>query len=1048
MTPSPSACTGITFSDVLRRHALARPSAIAFVDPRRRCTFAELEDRVNRLANALSARGVGGGDRVAVLGHNSLDVVESWLGALRLGAIVVPVNFRMVADELAYLLADSGSVAVVADVGLAPLVELARADAPSVRTVLTIGGDLDEALNAAGSTDVDVDVGDEAPAFIMYTSGTTGFPKGAVLTHRNLYLHAFSSMATLGHRADDGCWMAVAPLFHTAGASGMLPTFLTGGTVVIPPSGGFDAAATLDLIAGEQVTSCFMTPAQWQQVCALPDLGSWDLSRLRRVWWGAAPASTSLLRSMIDAFPHAEIVAAFGQTECSPITCLLRGEDSVRKIGSVGRPMLNVEVRIVDDDMNDVTVGEVGEIVYLGPLVMKEYWNKDSDTAEAFRGGWFHSGDLVRRDDEGYIYVVDRKKDMIISGGENIYCAEVENVLSAHPKVAEAAIIGVPDAVWGESPMAIVVPRDPADPPAEADIESHCRRHLAAYKRPHHVVIVDALPRNAGGKVLKNRLREQHILRSYAAGPTDTPLLEETIGQNFERAASTYGDLEALVDVGGCRRWTYAELNAEVDRVARALLAAGIERGDRVGIWAPNCPEWTMLQFATAKIGAVLVTINPAYRTHELAYVLRQSGTRLLVSATAFKTSDYEAMVAEVRPEAPDLREVVFLGTDDWNRFRDSADLTLVDALRSRMATLEPTDPINIQYTSGTTGFPKGATLSHRNILNNGFFVTDLIKLGPGDRLCIPVPFYHCFGMVMGNLGATTHGATMVIPAAGFDAGATLAAIEKERCTGVYGVPTMFIAMLGDPTLGDRDLSSLRTGIMAGATCPMELMKRCVDVLNMSEVAIAYGMTETSPVSCQTLIDDDLDRRTATVGRAHPHVEVKIVDPESGDIVKRGEPGEFCTRGYSVMLGYWRDDDRTREAIDDDGWMHTGDLAVMRDDGYCMIIGRIKDMVIRGGENVYPREIEEFLHTHPDVQDAQVIGVPDATYGEEICAWIKMRAGSTPLDADSVRTFASQKLAHYKIPRYVRIVDEFPMTVTGKVRKVEMRTETVRLLGL
>ncbi len=477
-------------------------------------------------------------------------------------------------------------------------------------------------------------------------------------------------------------------------------------------------------------------------------------------------------------------------------------------------------------------------------------------------------------------------------------------------------------------------------------------------------------------------------------------------------------------------------------------MASDIERGDRVGIWAPNCPEWTILQYATAKIGAILVAINPAYRTHELAYVLRQSGTRMLVSATSFKTSDYRGMVDEVRSETPEC-----------DRGRIPGDCGLGPLAGSRRSSArgrpappdgEPAARRSDQYPIhfGHNGIPKGATLSHRNILNNGFFVTELINLGPGERLCIPVPFYHCFGMVMGNLGCTSHGATMVIPAAGFDPAATLEAIEKERCTALYGVPTMFIAMLGHPDLGDRDLSSLRTGIMAGATCPMELMKRCVDELNMSEVAIAYGMTETSPVSCQTLIDDDLDRRTATVGRAHPHVEIRIVDPDSGQVVKRGEPGEFCTRGYSVMLGYWNDDDRTDEAVDADGWMHTGDLAVMRDDGYCMVIGRIKDMAIRGGENVYPREVEEFLHTHPDIDDVQVIGVPDEKYGEEICAWIRMRPGRAPLDADAVRAFASGKLAHYKIPRYVHVVDEFPMTVTGKVRKVDMRTETVRLLGL
>ena len=536
-------------------------------------------------------------------------------------------------------------------------------------------------------------------------------------------------------------------------------------------------------------------------------------------------------------------------------------------------------------------------------------------------------------------------------------------------------------------------------------------------------------------------------MTSYAAGSAEIALLEETIGHNLSRTASTYPDVEALVDVPSGRRWTYAELDSEVDLVARALIASDIRQGDRVGIWAPNCAEWTILQYATAKVGALLVTINPAYRTHELAYVLRHSGVRLLVAATDFKSSDYRSMVAEVRTELPDLDDVVFLGCD-WDALRRRADDVSPEELHNRMDALTPSDPINIQYTSGTTGSPKGAVLSHRNILNNGYFVTDLINIGPGDRMCIPVPFYHCFGMVMGNLGCTTHGATMVIPAAGFDPAATLAAVETERCTALYGVPTMFIAVLGHPDLAERDVSSLRTGIMAGSPCPVEVMKRCVDELNMSEVAIAYGMTETSPVSCQTLLDDDLERRTATVGRAHPHVEIKIVDPETGALVDRGQPGEFCTRGYSVMLGYWSDDERTRDAVDADGWLRTGDLAVMREDGYCQIVGRIKDMVIRGGENVYPREVEEFLHTHPDIDDVQVIGVPDPRYGEEICAWITMRSGAAPLDAAAVQAFSSGKLAYYKIPRYVHVVDEFPMTVTGKVRKVDMRDETVRLLGL
>jgi fatty-acyl-CoA synthase len=535
---------------------------------------------------------------------------------------------------------------------------------------------------------------------------------------------------------------------------------------------------------------------------------------------------------------------------------------------------------------------------------------------------------------------------------------------------------------------------------------------------------------------------------STAAGETSQALIEQTIGDNFEETVGRFGDREALVEVATGRRWTYAELNRDVDALARGLIGAGIQKGDRVGIWAPNCAEWTLTQYATAKVGAILVNVNPAYRTHELAYALNHSGLRMLVSATEFKTSDYRAMVAEVRDEAPALEQVVFLGTSDWDDLLAQGTGLCGDAVADRMATLDNHDPINIQYTSGTTGYPKGATLSHRNILNNGFFVTETINFTHEDRLAIPVPFYHCFGMVMGNLGSTTHGACMVIPAPGFDPVVTLKAVQDERCTGVYGVPTMFIAMQNVPDFGSYELSSLRTGIMAGSPCPVEVMKRCVNDMHMAEVSIAYGMTETSPVSTQTRVDDDLDRRTSTIGRVHPHVEVKIVDPISAETLPRGEPGEFCTRGYSVMLGYWDEPEKTAEAIDADGWMHSGDLATMREDGYYNIVGRIKDMVIRGGENIYPREIEEFLYTHPDIEDVQVIGVPDERYGEELCAWVKMRVGATPLDADAVREFSQGRLAHYKIPRYVMVVDEFPMTVTGKVRKVQMREETAAKLGL
>jgi len=535
---------------------------------------------------------------------------------------------------------------------------------------------------------------------------------------------------------------------------------------------------------------------------------------------------------------------------------------------------------------------------------------------------------------------------------------------------------------------------------------------------------------------------------SYAHGASSVALLGQTIGENLEASASRYPDGEALVDVPTGRRWTYSELLAWSDNIARGLLAHGIASGDRVGIWSPNCPEWVAIQYATARIGAILVNINPAYRSSELEYVLRQSGVRTLVSATKLKSSDYQAMVEEVIPRVGSVKDVVFIGQESWDQVETAGHSITDDELRRVMARVSFDDPINIQYTSGTTGFPKGATLSHHNILNNAFFVTELLGYDERDRVCLPVPFYHCFGMVMGNLGCTSHGSTIVIPAPLFDPEATLRAVEAERCTSLYGVPTMFIAELGVAGFDQYDLSSLRTGIMAGSSCPIEVMKRVMTEMNMEGVAIAYGMTETSPVSTQTRVDDDVELRTETVGTVMPHVEIKVIEPETGLVVPAGTPGEVCTRGYSVMLGYWNEPDKTAEAIDAGRWMHTGDLGVMRADGYLNIVGRIKDMVIRGGENIYPREIEEFLFTHPDIEEVAVIGVPDERYGEEIMAWVRSRPGAAPLDAEAVRIFCEGRIAHNKIPRYVRTAESFPMTVTGKIRKVEMREISSRELGL
>ncbi|GAB3545174.1 AMP-binding protein [Noviherbaspirillum agri] len=546
------------------------------------------------------------------------------------------------------------------------------------------------------------------------------------------------------------------------------------------------------------------------------------------------------------------------------------------------------------------------------------------------------------------------------------------------------------------------------------------------------------------------------LVTSYDRGSCETPLIEQTIGDFFDAMVNRFPDNEALVSCHQQIRYTYRELQRESNRLASALLGLGLQKGDRVGIWSHNNAQWLLTQIATAKAGIVLVNINPAYRIAELEYALNKVGCKSLISMTTFKTSDYLDMIRAVAPEiatstpgqlqakrVPALKTVIQLGDDNVPGMMRFADLMATgnpdDARLTQIgATLKATDPINIQFTSGTTGFPKGATLTHRNVLNNGFFIGEAMRLTDKDRLCIPVPLYHCFGMVLGNLACLTHGATIVYPNDAFDPLLVLQAVQQERCTGLHGVPTMFIAELDHPRFKEFDLSTLRTGIMAGSPCPIEVMKRVVADMHMSEVTIAYGMTETSPVSCQSTTDTPLEKRVSTVGKTQPHLEVKIVNPDTGETVPVGASGELCTRGYSVMHGYWEDPQKTAEAIDADGWMHTGDLAVMDAEGYVNISGRIKDMVIRGGENIYPREIEEFLYRHPAVQDVQVVGVPDRKYGEELCAWIIRRPGEK-LDAEGVREFCKGQIAHYKVPRYIRFVDAFPMTITGKVQKFKMR---------
>ena len=537
---------------------------------------------------------------------------------------------------------------------------------------------------------------------------------------------------------------------------------------------------------------------------------------------------------------------------------------------------------------------------------------------------------------------------------------------------------------------------------------------------------------------------------SWVEGADAPPLLEITIGQALDHAVNDWGDAEALVSVAQSVRWSWRELGDKADAMAAGLLALGLEPGDRLGVWSPNCAEWALTQFAAAKVGLILTTINPAHRATELEYTLKKAGVKAIVAAHRYKSSDYLEMVEAV--SAPSLEHRIQIGGETrpgWLKFDEIAHLAAKVCqrrVRDIGARLDCADAINIQFTSGTTGLPKGACLSHRNILNNGWFVGRSQRLEHHDRICVPVPLYHCFGMVLGNLASVTCGATMVYPGEGFDAEATLKAVEQERCTALYGVPTMFIAELARPDFDHFDLSSLRTGVMAGSPCPIEVMKQVVDRMHMAEVTIAYGMTETSPVSFQSDVDDPLERRVSTIGRVQPHIEVKVVDPD-GRITPRGVAGEFCTRGYSVMLGYWDEPQRTAEALDDDGWMHTGDLGTIDEVGYGNVVGRIKDMVIRGGENIYPREIEEFLYTHPKIADVHVVGVPDTRMGEELCAWIRLARGEDA-DEEEIRAFCLGQIAHYKIPRYVRFVDEFPLTVSGKVQKFLIRERMIEELGL
>ncbi|MBX2803748.1 MAG: AMP-binding protein [Myxococcales bacterium] len=1064
--------------DVIADPVRADRTATLFVPatgPVRPITFAQLDDTSSRVAGLFRDLGLDLGDRVVMVIARIPAFYEVIVGAMKAGVAALPGTNLLTARDLAYRIEQSGARAIVVTPEHVHKVDAIASECPTLLHRIVAGPKpappgwicLEEALATRPPLRRD-----EAPptrardtSLVYFTSGTTAHPKAVPRDFAYGFAHRITGAHWMDLREGDVHWTLTDTGWAKAAWGLLFPQWSHGATTVLfEGTPQFDVDRHLRLIGQLGVTT-FCAPPTVYRMFAQTDLSRYDLSSIRRSMSAGEPLNPEVIEIWRAATGSAP-ADGYGQTETINIIGNTPGL-AVRP-GSMGKPIAGFDVRVVDGEGREQPDHEVGEIAVVLPEgldprtasvadwpagLFRGYEVDGERTTDCFHHGCYFTGDTAWRDEDGYIWFVGRSDDVISSGAYRISPFEVESVLQEHPAVAESAVVGKPDPLRGHIVAAFVVLADghESSDALVRQLQQHCKTQTAPYKYPREILFRSELPKTISGKIRRVELRDSFaattVAASQAAGPTDVPLLELTIGQALKAAVARWPTRDALIVRHQDVRLTYAELDAEVEQLARALMAAGFQQGDRLGIWSPNHAEWVLTQLATASIGVILVCVNPAYRTHEVQYALRQSGCRGLVAATTFKTSDYVAMVDDVRPALPDLEHVVFIGTDSWTRLVEGSERTSLQALTERRASLAPSDPINIQYTSGTTGSPKGATLTHRNILNNGYFVGRACGYTHEDRICIPVPFYHCFGMVMGNLAAICHGAAMVIPAPSFDPERTLAALAQERCTSLYGVPTMFIAQLAVPSFSDYDLSSLRTGIMAGAPCPVDVMQQCIDHMHMRDVTIAYGMTETSPVSTQTALDDPLQRRVGTVGRVHPHVEIRIVDPETGQVVPRGTRGELCTRGYSVMQGYWSDEARTQQAIDEEGWMHTGDLATMDAEGYVQIVGRIKDMVIRGGENIYPREVEAFLRGHPRIRDVQVIGVPDRRYGEELMAWVQTVDGKT-MSVDDVRTFCDGRIAHFKVPRYVAVAEAFPMTVTGKVQKFKMREHAIEVLGL
>jgi|GEM_PF-4813 len=1049
-----------------------------------RYTFWEMMNVSNKFANVLKKCGLKKGDRVFLMLGRVPEWYISLVAMFKLGVVAMPATTLCTIRDIEYRINRAGAVAVITDEEGAAKVEAVQERCPGLKTRVIVGPQRTGWLHFWDHVD-------EAPAelkrnartksddtlLLYFTSGTVSYPK--------MVLHTQASYA-IGHIITATFWQDLKPTdlhwtltdtgWAKAAWGSLFGQWTLGATVFHHNTRGkFDAAKTLRILERYGITT-FCAPPTGYRMMIKEELKKYDLSNLRHCLSAGEPLNPEVIKiweegtglKIYDGYGQTETVNLVANYRCLPI-----------KQGSMGKPTPGFDVQIVTDDGKVLGPNEEGYIaVRVKPHrpvgLFKEYWKEPEEMARVFSGDWYFTGDKAYKDEDGYFWFVGRADDVIISSGYRIGPFEVESALLEHPAVAESAVVASPDPVRGEVVKAFVVLRPGQEPSEELtkQLQQHVREVTAPYKYPRVVEYVHDLPKTISGKIRRGQLKKEEWAKeakrrpSYAYVGSVAPLVGLTIGEVLREMAEKFPDNDALVAPPWDVRLTYRQLLEVCSRAARSFMALGVEKGDRVAVWATNHPEWVITQFATAMIGAILVTVNPAYRSHELEYGLKTSEVQTLVLLDKFRSSDYVKMIQEVCPaikkakpgeidcaKLPHLKNVILLGKKasgamrTWEEFIKLGEEVTAEELNKRELILDADEIINIQYTSGTTGLPKGAALTHHNILNNAFFVGEAMKFSHKDRLCIPVPFYHCFGMVLGNLACLTHGSTMVIPGEYFDPKSTLESVEKEKCTAIHGVPTMFIAELEHPDFEKYDLSTLRTGIMAGSPCPIEVMRKVVDLMHAREMTIAYGQTETSPVITQTPYNASIELRTSTVGPPLPHTEVKIVDPENGTIVPIGQDGELCCRGYQVMRGYYNNPEATRQAIDEAGWIHTGDMAVMDEKGYFKITGRIKDMIIRGGENIYPREIEEFLYTHPKISDAQVIGVPSKKYGEEVAVWIKLKEGqkATP---EEIQEFCRQQIAHYKVPRYIKFIDEFPMTVTGKIQKFKMREISTKELGL